>query len=120
MTDTTAPKDALLTNAQYDLLKKIVTLGLPAAGALYAGLAQIWGWPNAENVVGSIALLTVFLGVVLGFSGRSFANSEYKFDGEVVVDESNPLKPTYDFQTSQDLAELVQKKELIFKVTPLH
>lgn len=119
MTDTTQ-KDHLLTNAQYDLLKKIVQLGLPAAGALYAGLAQIWGFPYGEQVVGSLALITVFGGVLLGFSSRSYDKSETKYDGEVVVDRSNPAVPAYDFQTSGNLADLAEKKDVIFKVQPPH
>lgn len=120
MTDTTAPKDALLTNTQYDLLKKIVQLGLPALGTLYAAFAQIWGLPYGQEVVGSIAALTVFGGVVLGFSSRSFANSEYKYDGEVVVTQTNDGRPAYDFQTSAPIEDLAAKSELIFKVQPPH
>jgi hypothetical protein len=118
MTDTAAPKDALLTNSQYDLLKKIVTLGLPALAALYAGLSKIWNWPYGEEVVSSIALLTVFLGVILGFSSKSYANSEYKYDGELVVRDTPGEGVTYDFQTSAPLTDLSSKKDLIFKVQP--
>lgn len=113
-------KDYLLTNSQYDLLKKIVTLGLPALAALYAGLSKIWGWPYGEEVVSSIALLTVFLGVVLGFSSRSYNNSETKYDGEVVVTETNTGRPAYDFQTSGDIDELAHKSEVLFKVQTPH
>lgn len=120
MTDTTAPKDALLTNAQYDLLKKIVQLGLPALGALYAGLSELWGLPYGQQIVGTLALLTVFGGVILGFSSRSFADSEYKYDGEVVVTETNDGRPAYDFQTSAPIRDLASKRELIFKVQPPH
>lgn len=118
MSDTTAPKDALLTNAQYDLLKKIVQLGLPALGTLYAGLAELWNLPYGQQVVGTIALFTVFGGVLLGFSSRSFADSTYKYDGEVVVGTSNTGTPVYDFQTSAPLGDLANKKDLIFKVQP--
>lgn len=110
-------KDYLLTNTQYDTLKRIVQLGLPAFGAMYAGLAKIWGFPYGSEVVGSIALITVFLGVVLGFSSRSYDKSENKYDGEVVVDTSGPVN-TFDFQTSGDPDALASKKDVIFKVQP--
>lgn len=118
MTDST--KDHLLTNTQYDTLKKLVQLGLPAAGALYAGLAEIWGFPNGQNVVGSIALITVFGGVLLGFSSRSYDKSDTKYDGEVVVNTDDPTKVAYDFQTSGPIEDLAQKKDVIFKVQPPH
>lgn len=117
MTDTT--KDHLLSNTQYDALKRIVTLGLPALGALYAGLAKIWGFPNGENVVASIALLTVFLGVLLSLSSRSYAKSETKYDGEVLVNTEGDT-PVYDFQTSGPVEALADKKDVIFKVQPPH
>jgi hypothetical protein len=111
-------KDHLLTNAQYDLLKKVVQLGLPALGTLYAGLAQLWNWPYAAEIVGSIALLTVFGGVLLGFSSRSYDQSDTKYDGEVVVNLSDPTKSVYDFQTSGPVGAIADKKEVIFKVQP--
>ena len=116
-TSVTKP-DHLLTNAQYDLLKKIVQLGLPAFGALYAGLANIWGFPNGDAVVGSIALLTVFLGVVLGFSSRSYDSSEAKYDGALVVDTTDPTKDVYRFELNQPLQELTAGQNLTIKVQP--
>lgn len=117
---TTDPEkvDHLLTNAQYDLLKKIVQLGLPAFGTLYAGLAKIWGFPNGEAVVGSIALITVFGGVILGFSSRSYSNSVSKLDGALVVDTTDAMKDVYRFELKQPLQELTPGQELTIKVQP--
>lgn len=57
-----------LSNKMYDVLKWVVIIVLPAIAALYSGLAGIWGWPYAEEVVSTISCITVFLGAVLGFS----------------------------------------------------
>lgn len=57
-----------MSNKVYDILKWIVQIGLPAASTLYFTLASIWGFPNTEYVVGSIAAVETFLGVVLGIS----------------------------------------------------
>ena len=54
-----------LSNKQYDILKDIAQLGLPAVGALYVALAGIWGWPCAEQVAGTVAAIDTFLGVWL-------------------------------------------------------
>ena len=57
-----------LSNKMYDVLKWVVIIVLPAIAALYSGLAGIWSWPYAEEVVSTISCITVFLGAVLGFS----------------------------------------------------
>ena len=57
-----------LSNKQYDILKWIALVLLPALGTLYFGLAQIWGFPYGEQVVGTITVLDTFLGAILGIS----------------------------------------------------
>ena len=57
-----------MKNEIYDVLKKIAQLWLPAIGTLYFALAQIWGLPYAEQIVGTITAVDAFLGVVLGVS----------------------------------------------------
>lgn len=57
-----------MSNKVYDVLKWIIQIGLPAASTLYFTLASIWGFPNPEYVIGSIAAVETFLGVILGVS----------------------------------------------------
>ena len=64
-----------LSNKQYDILKWIAMVLLPALGTLYFGLAQIWGFPYGEQIVGTITVVDTFLGVILGIS-----NAQYKID----------------------------------------
>ena len=64
-----------LSNKQYDILKWIALVLLPALGTLYFGLAQIWGFPYGEQIVGTITVIDTFLGVILGIS-----NAQYKID----------------------------------------
>ena len=44
-----------LTNKQYDILKWIALIALPAIGTLYFTLATIWGLPYGDQVVGTIS-----------------------------------------------------------------
>lgn len=60
------------SNETYDLLKWIAQYLLPAAGTLYFALAGIWGFPFGEQVVGTIAAVDTFLGVVLGISTAQY------------------------------------------------
>ena len=62
----------LLNNKTYNILKWIAQIGLPALGTLYFALSSIWGFPYAEQVVGTITALDVFLGIVLGISTSAY------------------------------------------------
>ena len=57
-----------LTNKQYDILKWIALIALPAVGTLYFTLATIWGFPYGDQVVGTITAVDTFLGALLGIS----------------------------------------------------
>lgn len=61
-----------LKNKTYDVLKWIAQVVLPALGTLYSVLAGIWGFPYAEQVVGTIVAIDTFLGVLLGVSTSNY------------------------------------------------
>lgn len=57
-----------MNNKIYDTLKFIAMVVLPAIGTLYFALAQIWGLPYGEQIVGTITAVDAFLGALLGIS----------------------------------------------------
>ena len=59
-------------NKVYDILKWIALILLPAVGALYFGLSQIWGFPYGEEIVGTISIIDTFLGALLGISSSKY------------------------------------------------
>lgn len=61
-----------LTNKTYDILKYIAQYVLPACGTLYFALAGIWNLPYGEQIVGTIAAIDTFLGVLLGISTNTY------------------------------------------------
>ena len=67
----------MLNNKTYDILKWIAMYLLPAAGTLYFTLAGIWGFSYGEQIVGTLAAIDTFLGVLLGISSAKYnkANS---------------------------------------------
>lgn len=67
-----------MSNKCYDVLKWIALILLPALGALYFGLAQIWGFPYAEEIVGTISVIDAFLGALLGISTANYNKSQSK------------------------------------------
>lgn len=65
-----------MSNKVYDILVWVVQIVLPAIGTLYFGLAQIWGFPYAEEIVGTIAVITTFLGTILKISNAKYRKTE--------------------------------------------
>lgn len=84
----------VFNNNVYDVLKWIAQIVLPAIGALYFGLAQIWGLPYSEEIVGTITVIDVFIGAMLGISSNS-----YKGDGTVSF---NPETGEVDLELEVD------------------
>ena len=61
-----------IDNKLYDVLKWITVICLPALGTLYFALSGIWGFPYAEQVVGTISAVTTCLGILLGISTAEY------------------------------------------------
>ncbi len=61
-----------MTNKVYDVLKYIAQVVLPAVGALYFALSQIWGLPYGEQIVGTITAIDAFLGALLMISTAQY------------------------------------------------
>ena len=68
-----------MSNKMYDVLKWIAQILLPALATLYFALAGIWGFPYGEQIVGTIAAVDAFLGVVLGISTAQY-NKKMKME----------------------------------------
>lgn len=60
----------------YTVLKWITMIALPAIGTLYFTLSGIWGFPYAEQVIGTITAISTFLGVILGISTSQYNKSK--------------------------------------------
>ena len=61
-----------MSNKTYDMAKYIAQIVLPACGTLYFALANIWGLPCGEQIVGTITAVDAFLGVLLGISTNRY------------------------------------------------
>ena len=61
-----------MSDKMYDILKKVAQIWLPAIATLYFAIAQIWGFPYAEQIVGTITAIDAFLGAILGISTMQY------------------------------------------------
>lgn len=105
----------LMSNRLYDALKYIAQVLLPAVGTLYFGLAQLWEWSNAEEVVGTITVVDTFLGVLLHLSTSSYNKSDERFDGRILVDDSDESGSALN--VSINPASIVDKDSVTLQVT---
>ena len=78
-----------MSDRTYQVLKWIALILLPALGTLYFAIAQIWGLPYAEQIVGTITAVDTFLGCLLGVS-----TSSYKKGMEIVSRIDKDLEGT--------------------------
>ena len=65
-----------LSDSMYNILKYIAQIALPALGAFYFALSQIWGLPYGEQIVGTLTAIDTFLGVLLGISSAQYKKEE--------------------------------------------
>lgn len=61
-----------LPDKLYDVLKWITMIVLPALATAYVGLAAVWGWPFADEVAKTVAVICTLLGALLGISTAEY------------------------------------------------
>lgn len=101
----------VFSNKVYDTLKWIALVLLPPLAALYLALAKYWNLPYPEAVSGTIMAIDTFLGAILQVSTKN-----YKGDGEMIVNETDPEKDVYTLQLNGAIEDLSGKETVTFKV----
>lgn len=69
----------IIPNKIYDVLKWILCIVVPATETLIVGLGKLYNFDTAI-IVGTIAIVSTFLGAVLGISCSNYSRAEQ--DGE--------------------------------------
>lgn len=104
-----------LNQQQYQTAKFLTVVVLPAIGTLYFAIAQIWGLPSGEQVLGTILAIEAFLGVVLNISTATYNKSDEKYDGTLTTTET-PQKKIVAVETKLHPDDLAKKDEVLLKV----
>lgn len=105
----------VMNNKLYDALAYLQRIALPAFGALYAGLAQVWGFPEPTKVVSTVVVICAFLGALLNLAAKAFNDSDKKYDGKINVVDTE-TKTLYDMEVHGDPADIQDKDAVTFKV----
>lgn len=69
-----------LNNKIYDIFKWLSLYLLPAIAAFYCAISEIWNLPYCEQVIGTIAAVETFIGVVIGISTYEYKKDENNSD----------------------------------------
>jgi Putative phage holin Dp-1 len=104
----------VITGKLYNVLKFLALVIFPALGTLYFTLAQIWGLPAGEEVVGTILALDTFLGVILQISSTNYNSSSAQ--GTLDIQETDEGK-VFQLELEGDPEyELEGKDRVVFDV----
>ncbi len=112
------PKDHMISNKMYDVLKYLVIIVLPALGTLYFTLSKIWGEdriPNPEEVIGTLSAIATFGGVLLHISTKSYDNSDTKYDGDIVVTKTETGTTQFSMELNKDPFVLAKQDSVLFR-----
>ena len=82
---------------------------LPAYACLYFGLSLFFDVPAVEQVLVSLALASLLLGL--------FAEYYPRYDGQMVIKKNDDGKKTFLLEIDKDPEELETQDVVIFKVT---
>lgn len=80
-----------LSNKFYNALKFVALVLLPAVSTLYVALAGVLDLPNVEQVVGTIAAVDTFLGLLLKSASSQYLKGAGT-DGDLIVTEDEGEK----------------------------
>lgn len=61
-----------LPDKWYDWLKWICMICIPSLTTAYVGLSAVWGWPYAEEIAKTSAVVCTLIGALLGISTAEY------------------------------------------------
>lgn len=60
----------------YDVLKWIALIVIPAFATAYVGMAAVWGWPFADEVAKTAAVICTLIGSLIGISTAEYRRTK--------------------------------------------
>jgi len=106
----------ILSAKLYNSLKFTVMVFLPALSTLYFTLGSVWNFPAVEQVIGTTAAITTFLGLLLRHASTVYNTSDTRFDGAIKYTESTDGSKRFTLEVPGDPNEISKKDVITFKV----
>lgn len=105
----------IFSDGTYNVVKWIALYLLPAIQAAYFSLGALWGIPNTDKVVGTIAILNILLSTAVGLSRKIYSATGGTYDGTITV-KTNLEDGTTALHLSPSDELNLDKGRLTFKV----
>lgn len=108
----------VLSSQNYEFLKWLSLVALPAVAAFYFGLSLIWpGLPFPKQIVGTIALIETLIGALIARSSFNFKKqgADGEIQAKIVGDEVHFSRIAMPNISPE---ELVSKKSVTIQINP--
>lgn len=86
----------MLSNKQYDILKWVAIVVIPALATLVLTVGKIWELPYYDSIGATISAIGLFLGAIIGVSSSKY------------TDEMTDEEATNAFEDNEELIEEVE------------
>lgn len=106
----------VLNEGTFNFLRMAAELGFPALIALYITLSETWNWGYQTEITATLVGLNVFIGVVVKIFRYRYDKSIEKYDGAVVVNQTDPMKSIFALEFNESPAQIPEMKEIRMKV----
>jgi hypothetical protein len=106
----------IMSDSVYAKLKFAALVLLPALSTLYFTLGSVWGLPAVTQVIGTIAAIDTFLGVLLGISTKAYNASDARYDGSIAISNTADGGKLYSLELKSEPEALDQKDAVTFRV----
>ena len=108
----------VLPNKLYDVFRYLSLVLLPAVSTLYFTLSSLWGLPSTEQVIGSIAAIEIFIGVLLKISSVGYKKAGLEYGGKIIISKSDNGNKVYSLELNTSPDSLDTLKLVTFKIEP--
>lgn len=108
-----------MNNKAYNALKFTALVLLPGLGALYIGVAAIWGLPAVDEVSQTVVVVDTFLGLLVRYFSEKHKNSDDRFDGQINVIQEAGVKKL-ELEPFIDPGTFEAKDQIVFKMNPIN
>ena len=76
-----------LTNKQYDILKWVALVVIPASATLVLTVGKIWGLPYYDNIGATISAIGLFLAAIIGVSSSTYTEEMTEAEANETIEE---------------------------------
>jgi hypothetical protein len=112
----TEERDYLLSDRSYRALTWLVLILFPLFGLVYFILSETLHFHEYDEIVALFAGVDLVCGVVLQIARTSYHKSLAKYDGVMVIDDSDDDTKVYRMEMHSDPDDLDKKDFVVFKV----